>query len=70
MQLGKKSLNVRGFVPERRIGFNYKGKVGDGDDEVAMLQRLRDKFPLGNSVRCRLIHLDTMSQTYVCSMEK
>ncbi|XP_034255827.1 protein RRP5 homolog [Thrips palmi] len=69
LRLGKKNLNVRGFVPERRIGFNYKGKLVDNDDESTMLQRLRTKFPVGSSVRCRLLYFDAMSATYICSME-
>lgn len=57
-------------MPDRRIGFSYKGKMEDNDDEVTMLQRLRTKFPLGSSVACRLLHFDSMIETYVCSMEK
>lgn len=68
LQFGKK--NIKGFVPERRIGFNFKGKLADNDDESSVLQRLRTKFPTGSSVRCRLLHFDTMSETYICSMEK
>lgn len=70
LRLGKKNLNVRGFVPERRIGFNFKGKLTDNDDDSTMLQRLRTKYPLGSSVRCRLLYFDIMSCTYICSMEK
>lgn len=70
LNLGKKNSKVRGFVPERRIGFNFKGKVEDDANSATMLQRLRDKYPLGSTVRCRLIHYDSMIETYVCSMEK
>lgn len=70
LRFGKGHLNIRGFVPERRIGFNFKGKLADNDDEATMLQRLRTKFPLGSSIRCRLLYFDTMSGTYICSMEK
>lgn len=70
LQFGKNKSKTLGFVPERRVGFNYKGKLEDNDDESTMLQRLRIKFPLGSSVRCRLLHYDCMSDTYVCSMEK
>nr|CAD7403211.1 unnamed protein product [Timema cristinae] len=64
LALGKKSDDLRGWVSLIRcMRTGYK----ETDGPVSIY--LRNKYPKGSKVMCRVLNYDYMEQDYVCSME-
>nr|CAD7396097.1 unnamed protein product [Timema poppensis] len=65
LALGNKSDDLRGWVSLIRCMKTTGYKETDGP----VSKYLRDKYPNGSKVVCRVLNYDYMEQDYVCSME-